>query len=603
VNSRTCRPTLAAGLAWIPLGKPAETGLGVASRQTRDDEIRMSLVLTVVSPKVIYQSADYRLIDLRTNETRDFDTQKLFLANTHTWSAIVGFAGVGRTADVDVAFWLSEQIAGLDHEGPIEQLLERLMSANEWLRPLSKRREHSFSVGAFVGSRAAFYLVSNFERINGTRRPIAESQLQLSRFDPRGPRIFVSGQSVPRSGRRRLEALVKRDPDPERVYEALESLNKEVARANRTVSPDCLTAHVRLTGEGGSMPRGTGERSIRMPLLSEAQDIIDQVVAQHFPEGGRVSAMWTGRFDASEDYHQTQLQEKPTDPNAHSNYGAFLADNGDDAGAEREYRAALDLDDGHVNALGNLANLLWRTGRLDEARDKYERALAIGAGKTLPYANFARFVAVVDNDMERAEELISAGLRRDPSSEDLLRVGGDIALQRKDASLALARFRTLRASRGGEPDVERNYSIALHMSGASAEDCIAAYRVVLAVDHTSTAAELALYHLNLAQLLFVIGAHIEARRHLEEAESSGLREEDQLEALFYRLAHTEEPRMQSLGAIKRLIGRGVRTNWDFERNIDVVADERPNDAQMLRVVAGVIRGRGPVTALDGLGEA
>ena len=63
----------------------------------------MTLNLTVVSPRFIYQSADYRLTDWVTGEVRDFETQKLFLINTYTWNATVCFAGVGRTSRVDVS--------------------------------------------------------------------------------------------------------------------------------------------------------------------------------------------------------------------------------------------------------------------------------------------------------------------------------------------------------------------------------------------------------------------------------------------------------------------------------------------------------------------
>jgi hypothetical protein len=63
----------------------------------------MTLVLTVVSAKIIYQSADYRLTDLTTGAYGDFDTQKVFLVNALAWNATVAFAGVGRVGDVDVA--------------------------------------------------------------------------------------------------------------------------------------------------------------------------------------------------------------------------------------------------------------------------------------------------------------------------------------------------------------------------------------------------------------------------------------------------------------------------------------------------------------------
>ena len=46
-------------------------------------------------------------------------------------------------------------------------------------------------------------------------------------------------------------------------------------------------------------------------------------------------------YAATDEFHQLQIREKPTDPNSHSNYGAFLKDKrGDNAGAERAYAKA-----------------------------------------------------------------------------------------------------------------------------------------------------------------------------------------------------------------------------------------------------------------------
>jgi tetratricopeptide (TPR) repeat protein len=564
----------------------------------------MTLVLTVVSPKVIYQSADYRLTDMTTGETRDFDTQKVFIVNTFRWSATIGFAGVGSTRNVDVATWVAEAIAAVNHDDPIENLLDSLLAADQWLAPLPPHgRRHSFSVAAFIGSQPNFFLISNFESLDGRRSSQAQGKLQLQKHSPRQARAFTSGQPVPRPERRMLARLVARDPaEPARVYDALAGVNRQIAKTNKFVSPGCFTAHVRLTGEGGGTRHGEGGRpELVMPALpEELRRAVDQLIAQQFPGGAQIQSITTGRADASDDYHRTQLLAKPLDPNVHSNYGVFLLEfKRDPGGAERAYRRALELDERHVNALGNLANLLWDRGGNDEARELYERALKIDSAAALVRTNFARFTLRVDDDPVAAEALVVAGLDHAPTDEGLLELGGLLAFMRKDAACALSRYETLRRSRGGQEEVERGYAIALHMTGSPVAECISAYRVALAVDQTKQEGYAACL-LNLAQLLFTVGADAEAEKRLAEALASGLDPASRLEAEFYQLAHTERPANQVLQTIRSLLDSGARTDWNLEPNIAHIAEARPDDATTLRIVADAMAGRKPPEVLDDL---
>jgi hypothetical protein len=137
----------------------------------------MTLNLAVTTHRCIYQSADYRLRDVRKGDTRDFETQKIVLVNTFGWSATVCFAGVGRTQNLDVSEWLADRVGSIQPDDPFERLLDELLTANEWLSTVSKPHDnrHSFSVGAFVGSEPVFALVSNFEQPSGPAAATASS--------------------------------------------------------------------------------------------------------------------------------------------------------------------------------------------------------------------------------------------------------------------------------------------------------------------------------------------------------------------------------------------------------------------------------------------
>jgi tetratricopeptide (TPR) repeat protein len=363
----------------------------------------MTLNITVVTRRCIYQTADYRLMNLQTNEWSDFETQKIVPINTFTWSATVCFRGIGLTTNLDVSAWLAERVASIGMDDPFERLLNELMKANTWLSPLyPPNNELSFSVGAFVGSEPVFALLSNFEKPGGLIAGTAARNLSLFKVSPTKPKTFVSGsgrQWITRPERKRLAALARRDPDSQRMYAALAEINREVADRDRQklVSPACFTTHVRFTGDGGGQAHGIGDRPFFPAFATPpgAEAAVRKLLDEQFgPGGGQLRSMSFVRSEPSDDYHETQLREKPNDANTHSNYGAFLQDKkGDKEGAEREYLKALALDPKHANALGNLANLEADKGNREQADRQYQRGLEADPGNENITWNYARLAS------------------------------------------------------------------------------------------------------------------------------------------------------------------------------------------------------------------
>ena len=131
--------------------------------------------------------------------------------------------------------------------------------------------------------------------------------------------------------------------------------------------------------------------------------------------------------------------------------------------------------------------------------------------------------------------------------------------------------------------------------GGSVGERIDAYRIALALNPENPACLV-----NLAQLLFAIGADAEAATRLGAAEQLGLQPDASLEAAFYRLAHVANARSGALDAIRRLLQEGARTVWNFAPNVARVEKTRPKDAELLRLVTEVIAGRLPPAPLDHL---
>ena len=559
----------------------------------------MTLTLTITTPRCIYQSADYRLFDLRTRQPEDFQTQKIVLVNAFRWTAMICFAGVGRTNNIDVGEWLAERTAAIGQDAPFQQLLDELLTADTWLATVPEPyNKHSFTIGGFVGSKPVFALISNFENLGGLVSARASRRLSLFQMRPIKPQMFVSGQpwAVNRSSRRRLVGLAAQDPKPESMYSALAEENRRVALRTHLVSAACFTAHSRFTGEGGGQVHGLGNRPFvpSFAIPDAAKDAITRLLNEQFGPGqAQLRSITTVRSEPSDEYHATQVKEKPDDPNVHNNYGAYLKDKkGDLQGAEREYRRALELDYKHANALGNLGNLYWEKGKRDEAFEYYSKALEADHGNENASWNYARFLLTSD-DRVKARKIVDQAIATHPSSSRLRLLSADLYLRQGDASAALNDYGQARAMGANQVEVEAGYSFALHLSGAPVDECIGAYRVAISLNGKN-----APLRLNLAQLMFIRGLYAEAKQQLHEAMRLGLDETAQLEAQFYLLCHTSTAISEVAETIKRLLIRGARLKWDVRANIESIAVSNREKATSLDLVAQMMKGEEALVRLD-----
>lgn len=554
----------------------------------------MTLTMTIVTSRCVYQSADYRLVDVESGRWVDFETQKIVFTQGEGWSASIAMSGVGRTPDIDVSEWLADRTKAFAFGlgDPFEDLIERLLEADDWLSTIAQRDKarHSFAVGAFVGSTPTFILISNFETSTGIASAVAAAKLTIYRERPRHVRVFASGQrwAVPRAERRKLAALAARDPDPSVMLAALAGENRLVAERTDTVSSACFTTFLRVTGEGGAQPHGLEGRpffpSFAMP--SAMEPLIRRLVQEQFGPQAQpaLTGFSTGRFDATDEFHEIQLREKPRDPSVHSNYGAYLKDeHGDPAAAEREYRIALELDPQHVNALGNLGNLLAERGQQDDAVSLYEKALKVDPGSENVTWNYARQVLRSGNHV-RAAQLLDAGLAAHPDSGRLHLLRAELHLLQREPDAALQRVNDARQHRADQSATEVVAAFALHLSGRPIGECVGAYRVALSLSPDNAS-----LRLNLAQLLFVLGDNSSAKAELREAIRLGLDEGARMEAQFYRIAHTEEVE-DAIRAIEDLLKDGARLEWDVQTNIDMVAQTNPRRAEILVGLVRVMKG-------------
>jgi hypothetical protein len=207
------------------------------------------------------------------------------------------------------------------------------------------------------------------------------------------------------------------------------------------------------------------------------------------------------------------------------------------------------------------------------ARDLYERALAIDPANENVSFNFARFLWTELSDTKSAAEIAQRASEAHGDSRRLLLLRAELAAIGADWKVALPLAQEARNKGAEQKAVEAVYAVALHQTGASTGECIAAYRTAI-----SLAPDNGALRLNLAQLLFSRGETTEPMEELDHAARLGLDPSARLEELFYRLAHAKIDAKQILNQIQNLLERGARLNWDVEPTIARVRQNNPKRA-------------------------
>ncbi len=508
---------------------------------------------------------------------------------------MVCFSGVYRVGNLEVAQWLADRLRSIKNDDPFDRVFSELLRANEWINRVPfERRRHTFSVGAFIGSKPLFAFVSNYEKAAGAANSTAADLLSVTQMCPTNLHIFASGHQLSRPEKRRLANRVAKSPAPDRILSSLADVNREVSDRTGLVSPACFCAYLRNTGEGGGRPFNADNSTHALPV-----GLFGRYADMPLPDelkGARFHQFLFARADESDDYHATQLREKPDSAEAHNNYGIFLCfQKNDHEGAEKAYRRALALDPNSVSALANLGSLLTGQKRSAEAEGYYQHALEIEPGNesaTLGYAS----LLLSRGEIDGARQMLSVAIVKNPTSAPLLLDRGFLVLRRQeDVQQAIEDFRSAREKGGDQEKVEVGYAIAMHLAGYPVGECIAQYRTAIALgpEHPTL-------KVNLAQLLFLKDNGREAQKLIREATSMDLDNEGRLEANFYLLCHVLPPDKCAVEAIKALVEEGSTTQWNVEPNISKVAACDPQKAGLLRDIANVLAGRKDVSWLDEL---
>ncbi len=554
----------------------------------------MTLLITLAGDSAIHQSSDYRL-SFRGVPTETANGAKQLSVHGRSWMATIGFTGIATDGQGYVTRdWLYEEGASVDPLTEPAAFVENLArrGTRELKRVTYFDRRLSVIVAVGMLGRCKLFLVSNFEEPQKTPLRTALDALRWFEIDlSRRPLVLVQGATgaVPKSEKRLLKEMFRRNVDPKALCARLAATNRLAAsRYAQTISQGCWVTSIFADGRSQSVNHGEVPGiPYRIGYGLDTPGLVRSLL--HPPPGREIVLRQsaTARSEPSDEYHLTQLRKKPEDPSAHSNYGAFLKDNkGDMVSAEREYRKAIELDPNHVNALANLASLLWEKKDFEQVRILFRRALAAGPGNEHVTWNYARFLLNEGDDLMAAREVLDQGIATNAKSGRLLLLRADLRHREGNVPDALEDFRRAKEQPGDhQAEAEAGYSCALHVCGAPIDECVVAYRIAIGLNPNNFDVRL-----NLAQLLFVKGDNIEANRYLREAMTLRLSDGAQLEANFYLLSHTRADPGEILRATKSLLDRGIRLQWNVRPNIDAVRRRNPRKADLLELVLGIMVG-------------
>jgi Tfp pilus assembly protein PilF len=535
----------------------------------------VTLNITVASEHSIYQCADYQYTDFATGQrTITPANQKIRFMQAQHWACTVCFNGVARTKTVNVSEWLAEKIRAVRHEDPIDHLIEKLKTADRWIAALPPGQQfHTFTIGAFIDTAPHVVLISNYEHFSGASQGVAAANLWVEHKRIREPKTIASGRGrfgVPHETKDRLKRLAQIQRDPEKVFDLLFKANAAAAAQSKLhVSRACFVTWLGRTGDGRMRSHEIDIEGFDMVLDTHGLDDAQRAVVRASIEaqlGGKryLRQLAVAANSNTPAYWKARLLDNPNDADTYSNYGGYLADKEhDDVGAEKIYLKALEINPKHTMALNNFAQLRRRQSNFDAAYSYFEMALRASPQNEIVTVNFAGLLLQRRERLDRARTLLEMALEKHPQNLPLTMLMADLDGHEHHFAKAAQRYREAIALGGDQKALMAAIACALHASGADPLLCIGEYRTAIALQPENAA-----LHINLAQLLFLVGQSQEALEKLQRGLGLSPAADSELEAQFYLFAYAKEPEAVIESRVDTLRVAGAKLNWNMDPTIE-----------------------------------
>jgi uncharacterized membrane protein len=227
----------------------------------------MTLNITILTPLVIYQSADFRLTDANTGKPRSDPSPKTVTLTYLEWEGFVTYTGIGNWSGRDISAYITEWLTGVEKPS-MQEVADVLASKGTALlrqieRRTSHRFGHTFTLAGFYDQVPHVYVVSNFEDCFGNSHANIDDTLTIThRSLGHGEKatVIVTGwkQAVPRPDRRTLVMVATKYPgDGLRIRRRMARVNAAAAPLSKgMVSSECVVLSFRSDGTGVTMLSG-----------------------------------------------------------------------------------------------------------------------------------------------------------------------------------------------------------------------------------------------------------------------------------------------------------------------------------------------------------
>jgi hypothetical protein len=193
----------------------------------------MTLNMTLITSAYVVQASDRRMVELPSGRIVNDKANKGLILQSEDGIFAVTFAGVGMYRGKRVDEWLAEKAAeeGVP-EVPIERGVEMIRQvASDWFRtfPGGVDKRHTFVVAGWTGvgtsPEASIWVITNHgdERGRALETAAAEFAARCLPIRPRTAQFHAFGLigSVERAERRRLDAVMRKNPDFDRAEAAV----------------------------------------------------------------------------------------------------------------------------------------------------------------------------------------------------------------------------------------------------------------------------------------------------------------------------------------------------------------------------------------------